>query len=135
MKTPLLITGFMSFVSSAALLHSAENVVSDPFEGLRSYIGTFVALVPPDDDRVPKRLETHTASIDGGLALKFDTWVVKADKRSPHISGLYVWNSARRRFEFLETNADGSVFSGTAILKDNVLTHEFAMTRRDGVVM
>ncbi len=135
MKTHPLIAGLLFLVSSAATLCSAGNVVSDPYEGLRSYLGTFVALVPPDTDRVPKRLETNTASVDGGLALRFDTWVVKADKRTPRNSGMYVWNSAKSEFEFLETNSDGAVFSGTAVLKGNVLAHEFVMTRRDGAVV
>ncbi|MDB6113626.1 MAG: hypothetical protein JWQ62_571, partial [Lacunisphaera sp.] len=78
------------------------------------------------------KIELRFAWAENKQAVRFDSFFVQGDKRSPYTSGLYVWNPAKAMIGIVYTDFSGSLTEGTITREAEVLVNDLLVTHPDG---
>ena len=83
-------------------------------------------------DGKPFHVESRFSWAENHRGLMFTTWFLIDGKLVPVYQGMYAWNPARKKFNFLYTDNEGSMTEGEATWADKSLEQEFQIVNPDG---
>jgi hypothetical protein len=130
-----LATGLLAHPCSAADSTAESKAGSSPLDPIAFLVdGAWTGRLPAGPNGAQASIEmrfTWTANHQG---IRFDSYFVQGEKRSPYTSGMYGWNPGKKKIAFWYSDSDGSLHEGTVTNQNGVLVQDFTITDKDGKV-
>ncbi len=135
MKNSSLLVALLLSLAIPAFARAADAPAASPYVVLESFVGgAWVAVLPPQKDGPPVRLELRFSWNENKQGVHFDSAWLVGDKRAPYTSGMYAWNAAKKALVTFYTDSSGSLTEGAVMQDGNVLAHEMTLTHKDGSI-
>lgn len=134
MKLSFPLIALLLFVAPRAPLASAQPTqAASPLEPLAFWVGgSWLGSVPGGPDGTVRRLESQFSWMENRQAIRFDSFMIVGDRRSPYCSGIYGWHPEKKSLVFWYYDAAGTFYEGTVAVEGDRLVHDFTTTARSG---
>jgi hypothetical protein len=134
-KLQLVVALLLTFAVPPSIRAAEPAPAATPLATLASFVGgVWSGDLPREKDGPEMKIELRFTWAENKRALRFDSFFVQGDKRSPYTSGMYGWNPATKKFVIFYTDNSGSLVEGPVTPVGDMLVHELTIIDAKGKV-
>jgi len=97
--------------------------------------GTWRGELPPGPNGAKMAIEMKADWTANHQGIRFDSFFVANEKRSPYTSGIYAWNPVKKQLSFFCTDNEGELIQGDVTIDQGVLVHDFTVAEAKGTTL
>jgi hypothetical protein len=138
MRKPCLVfAGLLAAIVASLLAQAASPtpaaVVDSRYAPIVPFIGgTWRGELPPGPNGAKMAIEMKADWTANHQGIRFDSFFVANEKRSPYTSGIYAWNPVKKQLSFFCSDNVGELIEGDVTIDRGVLVHDFTVAEAKG---